>query len=387
MIERKGIDNDLEVNNSIEVMLDGEDDLLASISNNEGGYPMYNIKVERGFYTVYELKRKFDSESKRIILDSDFQRENVWKPIQKAELVESILMGLPLPIFYFNQDKLGKLIVVDGRQRLTALFEFMSNEWVLKGLKVLKELNGDKFKDLTPVVQAQIEDYQIQAHVIQPPTPDRIKFDIFDRVNRAGTQLNKQEIRNALYQGKSTILLKKIVESLNFSNATGKAFEKNARMKDKYLVLRFLAFELYFNGKILSDNEEYIYKNDIDELLGLTMEYINNLKDQEVDDLYNLTIKALKNSYNILGDNAFRMIRTNGSRSPINMNLFEVLMHLMSKISLSNKMYNNKIKIMVNKMKSSSQFQDAIGNHRDSWMKVEIRYNMADNILEEIDAE
>ena len=58
--------------------------------------------------------------------------------------MESILMGLPLPIFYFNQDKLGRLIVVDGRQRLTALFEFMSNKWPLRGLKVLDELNGKK---------------------------------------------------------------------------------------------------------------------------------------------------------------------------------------------------------------------------------------------------
>lgn len=379
-IELKNVGEDKE-----EVILDGGDGLEAALSSQESGYPMYNIKVERGFYTIFELKRKYDSNVKRIILDSDFQRESVWKPSQKAELVESILMGLPLPIFYFNQDKLGRLIVIDGRQRLTALFEYMSNDWALKGLKVLDELNGRKFKDLDPIVQAQIEDYQIQAHVIQPPTPDRIKFDIFDRVNRAGTQLNKQEIRNALYQGKATKLLNEIVQSKKFELATGGAFNKNARMKDKYLVLRFLAFELYFSGKILEGGNKYVYKNDIDELLGLTMEYINEMTDEEVHELKSITLKALDNIYKYLGENAFRMVRSNGSRSPINMNVFEVLMHLMVCISQTD-IKKDMLNMKVEEMKENEDFKDAIGNHRDSWMKVEKRYAIADKIVEDIHA-
>ena len=384
MFTKESIKSQEDVKDKTEVMLDGEDDLAAALSNSESDYPMYNIKVERGFYTVYELKRKYDRDEKRIILDSDFQRESVWKPIQKAELVESILMGLPLPIFYFNQDKMGRLIVVDGRQRLTALFEFMSNKWALKGLKVLKELNGKKFQDLEPVIQAQLEDYQLQAHVIQPPTADRIKFDIFDRVNRAGTQLNKQEIRNALYQGKATMLLNKIVTTQEFSWATGGAFKKNARMKDKYLVLRFLAFELYFEGKLKSDGESYAYKNDIDELLGITMEYINSIAEDEVEVLYKKTICALYNTHYFLGENAFRMIRGNGSKSPINMNLFEVLMHLMAKFSQDDIQYQNTIISQIHEMKLNSEFLDAIGNHRDSWGKVQKRYQLVDNIWEDI---
>lgn len=366
-----------------EVVLDGGDGLETALSSQESGYPMYNINVERGFYTVFELKRKYDRNVKRIILDSDFQRENVWKPAQKAELVESILMGLPLPVFYFNQDKLGRLIVIDGRQRLTALFEYMDNDWALKGLKVLDELNGSKFQDLDPIVQAQIEDYQIQAHVIQPPTPDRIKFDIFDRVNRAGTQLNKQEIRNALYQGKATKLLNDIVKSEEFERSTGGAFSKNARMKDKYLVLRFLAFELYFSGEIVEEGKKYVYKNDIDELLGLTMEHINEMTNDKVRELNDITLMALDHTYQYLGENAFRMVRSNGSRSPINMNVFEVLMHLMVCCSGAD-IEKDMLRMKVEEMKNNEEFKDAIGNHRDSWMKVEKRYSIVDKILEDI---
>lgn len=362
-----------------EVILDGGDDLGAALSKEENGYPMYNIKVERGFYTVYELKRKYDSQVKRIILDAEFQRENVWKPSQKAELIESILMGLPLPIFYFNQDKLGRLIVVDGRQRLTALFEFMSGKWQLKGLKVLAELNGKKFADLDPVVQGQIEDYQLQAHVIQPPTPDRIKFDIFDRVNRAGTKLNKQEIRNALYQGKATELLKIITENQVFEKATEGAFAKDSRMKGKYILLRFISFELYFSGRLRDG--KYEYKNDIDELLGLTMETINEMDENEVKDIEKYALDALESAYKIIGENAFRLVRSDGSRSPINMNVFETVMHIMKRANEEKTIANEKIYLHVKEMKSNVEFLDAIGNHRDNYNKVNQRYSIADSIF------
>lgn len=362
-----------------EVMLDGDDDLKPALLIEENGYPMYNIKVERGFYTVYELKRKYDSQVKRIILDAEFQRDNVWKPSQKAELIESILMGLPLPIFYFNQDKLGRLIVVDGRQRLTALFEFMSGKWQLKGLKVLSELNGKKFSDLDPVVQGQIEDYQIQAHVIQPPTPDRIKFDIFDRVNRAGTKLNKQEIRNALYQGKATELLKLITENTVFEKATEGAFVKDSRMKGKYIVLRFISFELYFAGRLKAGN--YEYKNDIDELLGLTMETINEMDEKEVNDIAKCAMDALESAHKIVGENAFRLVRNDGSRSPINMNVFETVMHIMKRANEENYTVNEKINLHVKKMKKNEEFLDAIGNHRDNYNKVKARFAIADSIF------
>lgn len=389
------IDSDMKGNNMVmeleneekqrdiaEAELEGDDSLNAGLSDIEGGYPMYHIKVERGFYTIYELKRKYDKADKRIILDSDFQREDVWKPIQQAELIESILMGLPLPIFYFNQDKVGRLIVVDGRQRLTALFEFMSNQWALKGLKVLDELNGKKFSDLEPIVQSQIEDYQIQAHVIQPPTPDRIKFDIFDRVNRAGTQLNKQEIRNALYQGKSTRLLNELVAMDVFREATDGAFVYNPRMKDRYIVLRYLAFHLYLKKELKLNGAAYEYKNDIDELLGLAMEQINKMEDGAVEELKSLVTDSLQKTIDILGENAFRLIHANGRRSPVNMNVFEVVMYLMSKVGSEEEGIKGKLAQAVNALKEDAEFREMIGNHRDNWQKVKARFDMADAILE-----
>ena len=293
-------------------------------------------------------------------------------------------MGLPLPLFYFFEDKLGRLIVIDGRQRLTAFFEFLDNDFELKTLKILKEFSGKKFKDLDAIAQSKIEDYQIQANVIQPPTPDQIKFDIFDRVNRAGTQLNKQEIRNALYQGKSTQLLKEIVQTKAFSDATGNAFQNNSRMKDRYIILRFLAFEIYYENKLYDDKGyAYEYKNDIDDLLGKTMEYINKLKDSEVEILKKITLSCLEKSYFYLGNDGFRLIQNN-RKSPINMNIFECLMHLMRKIPSSDEILKNDVKIQVNSLLQDRLFENSIRKHRDNWNNVKIRYSMIDKITEEL---
>ena len=342
-------------------------------------YPNFDIKIDKGFYTVYELKRRYDAEPKRIKLDSDFQRESIWKYKQKAELIESILMGLPLPIFYFNQDKYGNLIVVDGRQRLTALFEYMDGNFSLNHLKILNQFNEMKFDDLSPVYQTRIEDFQIQAHVIIPPTPDRIKFDIFDRVNRGGTSLNKQEIRNALYQGKATTFLKTVINTDAFKLATGNAFLREKRMKDKYLITRFISFYLYFLNYYKEENgEQYVYKNDIDELLGKGMESLNLMPDDSIKQLENMTVNALMKSASILGKDAFRLIN-DGKRGPINMNVFEAIMFIMVEFNSVRDINidSGKVKEEINNWINSDDFRENIGNRRDSVIKLRWRISEA----------
>lgn len=378
-IIKKGVKTEKE-NQVIENQEELEE--LTSVSDTDNAekgkvYPMTNIKVERGFYTMFELKRKYDKKDKRIILDADFQRADVWGTRQKCELIESVLMGLPLPIFYFNQNKMGQLIVVDGRQRLTALFEYMNDKFALSKLNILSELDGKKFDDLTPIQQSMIEDYQIQAHVILPPTPERIKFDIFDRVNRAGTKLNKQEIRNALYQGKATELLKRLAASEEFRNATGGAFKNEKRMKDKYLLLRFWAFYLLLSNSLKDEkNEIFEYKNDIDELLARTMETINDMSDRELAKLEIITKEALKKSYFYLGKDAFRLCKEDGKRTPINMNIFETIMYMMVYLPGEDKTIVSRVAKGVEELLLNNVYRDAIGNHRENINKIRTRFNM-----------
>ena len=388
--ESYGIDNE-------NPEFEGEESL--NPQNEEDNYYTDSINIDQGYFSVFELKRKYDRTKKQrnnknaflnedrrnqIILDSDFQREVVWKPKQQSELIESVLMGLPIPIMYLYEDKFANLVVVDGRQRLTAFFEFLDEEFELTGLKILKNLNGKKFGKLDPVYQSKLEDYQLITQIIKPPTPDSVIFNVFDRVNRGGTSLNNQEMRNALYQGNSTKLLDIISKSQEFKDATGKSLQAK-RMKDKYLILRAIAFYLWSDKKLISKNKEIVeYKGDIDELLGKTMEYLNFISEEKLEEISNKFNRGMINASRILGEDAFRLKKiSDGRKSPINMNVFEGVVYVM--ITLNNRDgLDELVKERYYSLITDNKFLDNIANHRDSVSKFETRRDIIIDKFKEV---
>ncbi len=388
-IDKYGIDN-----SNPEI----ENEETLSPENIEFHYSTEHIKVDRNQFSIYELKRKYDRGKihrdssgeytkkdyrNQIILDSEFQRGEVWDRKQQSELIESVLMGLPLPLMYFYEDKNANLIVVDGRQRLTAFFKYMNNEYKLSDLKILYELSGKKFDELEPILQSKLEDYQLMIQVIKPPTPDTIKFQIFDRVNRGGTPLNNQEMRNALYQGNSTTLLKKLAESEEFLNATGKGISPK-RMKDRYVILRSIAFYLLRKDILTTDEGKLVeYKGGLDDLLGKTMEFLN-MKDQVfLKRLEYDFLNAMKLTSQVLDENAFRLTKTNKRKSPINMNVFEVWTYLMI-LLLNRDVDYILIRESYQELINDKNFLDSIASHRDSSKKVDVRYKIVEDIYEEL---
>jgi len=360
----EGLDNSININH------ESDESELTNV------YPA-DVKVSRDVFSVYELKRKYE-DRKTVVLDPDFQRENVWTTNQKSELIESILMGIPLPVMYFAEDKYGNLQVIDGRQRLTALFEFLNNKFRITSAPILTHIKRKKFSELEAKEQVKLEDYQLIVYIVKPQTPDRIKFDIFDRVNRGGTPLNKQEMRNALYQGDSTILLKELSELEIFKKATGYAVNSK-RMKDRYLILRFLGFYLLFTNQIRME-----YRSDIDDFLGKIMEYINKLDKEEINKLRKVFIRAMENSYEILGENAFR-IPNEGRKRPINMALFESLSYLMSFDIVRDK--KTLVKDKIKSLFKDKKFVNSLEQKIDSSKSVEIRFKKMKEVLEELENE
>lgn len=293
-------------------------------------YPNAEVRVEKVQFTVLHLKRLYE-DRKELILNPDFQRKDVWKGKQRSELIESILMGIPIPIMYLFEAADGHKQVVDGRQRITTIIDFLNNEFALRDLKILHELNGNKFSDLDKKLQGIFEDYQLYVYLIQPPTPERVKYDIFDRVNRGGTRLNNQEMRNALYGGKATKLLKELSESEAFLKATEPGIS-STRMKDQYIILRSLAFLLWKKGhlKEIKGFEPIEYKSDIDDFLAKVMVAFNShLDDRVIDTARSKFLLAMDRIYRVLGKDAFRFDpKESGTRRPINMLLFEMLTYL-----------------------------------------------------------
>lgn len=305
--------------------LEGEDTLenFGEIDESSDAiYPLSEIRVEKKSFTLFELKRQYE-DRKELQLDPDFQRNQIWTIKQKSELIESILMKIPIPVFYFFRSNEGRTQVVDGRQRIGAVIEFMNNEFALSSLSIIKDIERKRFKDLLPAQQRAIEDYSVDVYFIQPPTPEKVMLDIFDRVNRGGAQLNKQEMRNAIYQGKSTILLKTLSKMPRFKEKVGKFIDAK-RMKDRYIILRFIAFYLCFAcGKL-------DYKGKIDEFLAEAMKLINKMSDEEIDEIIGVFAQVFGIIQECYDADIFRFPSQTQNKRPINMLLFESLCYLIA---------------------------------------------------------
>lgn len=313
------------MSNENDELLEGESGLNIEQDNSLNIYPNAEVRIVREQYSILHVK-KLCEVRRELVIDPDFQRNSVWGSKQKMELVESILMGIPIPVMYLFEMKDGTKQVVDGRQRITAILDFLNNRFALKDLKILRNLKGC-FDDLDPKLQGIFEDYQLFFYIIQPPTPERVKYDIFDRVNRDGTRLNSQEMRNALYRGMATDLINEIAESEAFRRVTDGGISPQ-RMRDRYVVLRAVAFYLYYTRRLMDPDtrKPLEYKSDIDDFLAKTMIFLNEHLTVELKDAYiGLFEKAYTQIADTLGPDAFRFARTGSKRRPINMSLMEAL--------------------------------------------------------------
>ncbi len=298
-------------------------------------YPNAEVRISRMQYSLLHLKRLYEDRGE-LIIDPDFQRGNVWNIRQRSELIESIIMGIPLPIIYLFESIDGRKQVVDGRQRITAIIDFLNDKLRLTDLKILGSLNGCTFSRLEPKLQGIVEDYQLLAYVIQPPTAERVKYDIFDRVNRGGTTLNAQEMRNALYGGPATQVIDMVCKSQEFIDATDGGVSVR-RMRDRYVALRAMAFTSLFSGEFSRSGmpaRSYEYKSDIDDFLAWYMTLLNRTL-STVDDVNAMAaryIELFSRIYETIGADVFRFESRRRKRRPINMPLVETVVYLFSRL-------------------------------------------------------
>lgn len=186
----------------------------------------------------------------QIDLAPSFQRRDVWDVKKQSKFVESLIMNVPIPPVFMGEDSYGKYVVLDGRQRLTALVKFLKNEYRLVGLNVWTELNGDQFSDLeAKKLEGSLLRRFLPATILLKESSPEVKYDVFERLNTGGLNLNAMEIRNAVYPGEFTRLLHECAQNRNFRDLwaiphTKKERDRNAmyrRMADLEQVLRFFA--------------------------------------------------------------------------------------------------------------------------------------------------
>ncbi len=182
-------------------------------------YPLDELAIRDERRTAEDVVRRIAQG--RFVLDPDFQREFVWDEKKQSRLIESILMRIPLPVFYVAEDLQGRLVVVDGRQRLTTLQRFLTNKLFLQ-LPHRRDLNGLAFQELGVRLQNRVHDCQLLFYIIDHKVPERARLDIFERVN-GGEVLTRQQMRNAIYCGPATNFLRDEASTELFIAATGRS--------------------------------------------------------------------------------------------------------------------------------------------------------------------
>ena len=282
-------------------------------------YPLDELAIRDERRTAEDVVRRI--EKGRFVLDPDFQRDFVWSEQKQSRLIESILMRIPLPVFYVAEDAQGRLIVVDGRQRLTTLQRFLSGELRLD-LEDRQELHGKAFGELEVRLQNRVEDCQLLFYIIDHAVPERARLDIFERVN-GGEVLTRQQMRNAIYNGPATVFLREEASTQLFLEATGESL-KAAKMQDREFVNRFCSFAL-----LPLDT----YKGDMDDWLARGLLQLGRLSLSEREALRARFRRGLQNNLTVFGKHAFRKHETaDRSRSIINASLFDVMATALSEI-------------------------------------------------------
>lgn len=264
-------------------------------------------------------------ENNEFDLTPAFQRNGgLWDEEKQSQLIESLMLKIPLPAFYFDASKEDEWIVIDGLQRLTAFQNYLvgnkqedgsRKKSNFKGMQYLTDFNGKTFDDLPRQYIRRIKESSIVAYTVIKGTPDEVVFNIFQRINTGGIQLNAQEIRQALYSGKGTDLIKELAERTEFKEATQFAV-KSKRMLDREYALRFLSFtELDYKKE---------YKGNIDNFLIKGLKKANNFNEKDIARVTERFVKVMNVCQAVFGKYAFRKYDKNFRRGPINKAIFEI---------------------------------------------------------------
>ena len=277
-----------------------------------GEYPLDELLIRHDHRTVHDVLRRIEKGS--YVMNPDFQRDFIWPEDKQSKLIESVIMRIPLPVFYVAEDHQGRTIIVDGLQRLSTFKKYHSNGFRLR-LPDRPELNGRRFSELPIRYQNRVEDCNLIFYIIDAKAPERARLDIFERVN-GGVPLSRQQMRNCLFAGKATALLKAEANSELFLMATGEGLSKKS-MRDREFVNRYCAFRLLgFNN----------YRGDMDDYLAECLNQMNRMPDCSIEQLSVDLHKGLKNNLQLFGEHAFRKsLIAQERRTVINASLWDVM--------------------------------------------------------------
>lgn len=315
-------------------LTDDDSVVPADQQENESDIHLTKDGVEKAvmFNTDWTVETLYTQIKKgNINLDPKFQRREAWDEIRQSKLIESIICSFPIPNVVLAEDRSskGRYIVIDGKQRLFSIQNFLNGDLALIGLETRKDLNGLKFTDfpiLAPEEIPAIENQPIRTIIIRNWPSEDYLYSIFYRLNSGSLPLSSQELRKALHGGK---LLDYIDDYISMSESFQRIFRAKVdpRMRDVELVLRFVAFDTSLSE----------YRGNLKEFLDNAVKYFDKDWDAQKPKLDATLIRlthALDLSFAVFGANAFKKYNGENYERRANRAVFDVITRYFSQAEL-----------------------------------------------------
>ena len=236
------------------------------------------VFTEKKDFPLSTLKEMVDDGD--IIPNPEYQRDYVYTDKQASKLVESVLMGIPIPTIYLCVEEDNTYSVIDGQQRITSLVRYLKNDFALNGLQELNELNGKCYKDLSKDIQKKLKSSSLSTiSLLKQSTA--LKYEIFARLNQGAVKLNPQELRNCIYRG----TFNKMLDDIAATNPHlhNLFHDDNNRKSYQERILRFFALRNYqdYQSSMLKTMNSYmeLHRNDEEDEIKAAKDRFNNTID------------------------------------------------------------------------------------------------------------
>ncbi len=329
-------------------------------------------------------------EKGNIELSPKFQRRDAWDEVEKSKLIESLMLGIPVPpiILAEKKDKRGKYIVIDGKQRLLSIAQYCLNNTEfktlkLKGLEYLSVLNGKTYKEIDEdfnlsAYKDQLDNQTIRAVVIKNWPSEEFLFTVFLRLNTGSKQLSPQELRQALHPGE-------FLDYLDNATAESETFmkllrnrEPDSRMRDVELALRYYAFKYCIES----------YRGKLKEFLDDTCNYLNRewcYKQSCIEEDFKQLEASIEFTFEIFGEkDAFSRYTKGKYNKNFNRALYEIFTYYFSipEIRESLKDKKDEFKLKFEKISGSdTKFNDSVASTTKDVNRIEYRFSVMYDLL------
>ncbi|MDQ2101069.1 MAG: DUF262 domain-containing protein [Tychonema bourrellyi B0820] len=365
-----------------------------------------NEKYKKGEIRIVTEQARYPLDSIEAMLDSakyirnpEYQRRKRWNNTRKSRLIESFIMNVPIPPIFLYEIDYSIYEVMDGQQRLTAIYDFYKGKFELEGLEYWQELNGRNYQNLPEQVQKGIDRRYLSSIILLQETAkskeeaEYLKQIVFERLNSGGEKLTAQETRNALHNGKFNRLCIKLSENDPFrkmwnlpleSEGEEKLLESESyrKMEDVELVLRFFAYRHIEN-----------LKSPVDKFLDEYLKQANNYSDQTIENLENIFQQTIQLIYSILGDSAFIPPKEQRDRKTPLKTIYDPIMQvfanniphkeslLRNKADIKSNLYSNKELLYIKEENNRSLFDGRYNNKKDVEARIEYFHNFLKNYI------